>query len=434
MSTNGPGCPSRMKPSLHKSFGSCLLAPTLSFFTPQHIYSASAETLSSTTSAPSRIGPGFDCSKAVTPLGLMICGNDGLPKLDLEFVQAYQALRQQVGDGGVSQLREEAVEFQNTTLSICGIPEQGEVAGSSDCLRNQYSKQRAIWVSRLSGAAHEEVTRPIDLHIMIQKKLQELGYLPATATIDGVYGPATRTAIAAWQNSVGHPTDGFMSNIDAALILQKSSNIPSANTTTVLPSPPPVAQAEPPPPPPKPVPKPRPKPMQPVDRPPAEMTLPPTAPAPQVASLPPPVQAPVISADYRSMLSTWLDSHKRYPQGRPPARRGRPRRAALSGRPQRPGARLRGGQQHWLCRSRRCRRIDDARRDLAALPGEHDLTRDRGIGHDRLRPDSGPCGPCLGSPDRSGSGSGSESGSGAPAPHYREPLSTEPRQPGRGYG
>jgi len=81
--------------------------------------------------------------------------------------------------------------------------------------------------------------------------------------------------------------------------------------------PPPVAQAEPPPPPPKPVPKPRPKPVPPVDRPPPEMTLPlPTTPgpSPQVASLPPPTQAPVISADYRSMLSLWLESHKRYPE------------------------------------------------------------------------------------------------------------------------
>ena len=80
---------------------------------------------------------------------------------------------------------------------------------------------------------------------------------------------------------------------------------------------PPVTQAEPPPPPPKPAPKPRPKPVQPVDRPPHEMPLPlPTAPAapPQVASLPPPAQGPVISADYRSILSLWLESHKRYPE------------------------------------------------------------------------------------------------------------------------
>jgi protein TonB len=102
--------------------------------------------------------------------------------------------------------------------------------------------------------------------------------------------------------------------------------------------PPPAAQAEPPPPPPKPAPKPPPKPAPRVDRPPQEMTLPlPTAPAvaPQVASIPPPVQAPVISADYRSMLSLWLESHKRYPEDA--RQRGEEGRAVLRFRVDRSG-------------------------------------------------------------------------------------------------
>jgi protein TonB len=85
------------------------------------------------------------------------------------------------------------------------------------------------------------------------------------------------------------------------------------------PPPPPAAQAETPPPP-KPAPKPKPRPVQTVERPP-EMPLPLPAqtpspyspPAPQVASLPP-AAAPVVTADYRSMLSSWLESHKHYPE------------------------------------------------------------------------------------------------------------------------
>jgi protein TonB len=41
----------------------------------------------------------------------------------------------------------------------------------------------------------------------------------------------------------------------------------------------------------------------------------PTQPAaPQVASIPTPPPAPTISPDYRTVLSGWLESHKRYPE------------------------------------------------------------------------------------------------------------------------
>ena len=147
------------------------------------------------------------------------------------------------------------------------------------------------------------------------------------------------------------------------------------------------------PPPPAPAPKPRPKPVQPVDRPPPEMTLPlPVAPAPatspQVASLPPPVQAPVISADYRSILSLWLESHKRYPEDA--RQRGEEGRAVLRFRVDRNGRVLDFAvvSSTGYRRPRRRGRGDDAWRDPAAVPGEHDLARDRGIGDNPLRADA----------------------------------------------
>jgi protein TonB len=44
------------------------------------------------------------------------------------------------------------------------------------------------------------------------------------------------------------------------------------------------------------------------------LPMPSQAPAPQVASIPRPAPAPTISPDYRSLLSGWLESHKRYPE------------------------------------------------------------------------------------------------------------------------
>jgi periplasmic protein TonB len=93
------------------------------------------------------------------------------------------------------------------------------------------------------------------------------------------------------------------------------------------PPPPPAAETEiPPPPPPKPEPKPKPRPRsaQLVQRE-SEREIPmppPTTPTPaappqtqpQVASLPRMPAAPVITADYRSLLRTWLETHKHYPE------------------------------------------------------------------------------------------------------------------------
>ena len=88
------------------------------------------------------------------------------------------------------------------------------------------------------------------------------------------------------------------------------------------PPPPPAPVAEtPPPPPPKPEPKqipkprPRPQPVQQAAQPMPQLPLPlPTQPGPQMASVPSPPPAPTISPDYRTLLSGWLESHKRYPE------------------------------------------------------------------------------------------------------------------------
>jgi protein TonB len=107
------------------------------------------------------------------------------------------------------------------------------------------------------------------------------------------------------------------------------------------PPPAPVAETPPPPPPkpePKPPPKPRPRPIQPAEQAMPQLPLPlPAVPsqsqAAQMAALPPP--AAVISPDYRTMLSSWLETHKRYPDAA--RQRGEEGRAVLRFRVARSG-------------------------------------------------------------------------------------------------
>jgi len=129
---------------------------------------------------------------------------------------------------------------------------------------------------------------------------------------------------------------------------------PVAATEPPAPEPPPppaaVAMPQPPPPPPKPVvhkpavkPPPRHQAPQPVREtpPPAPRAAPQTAPMQTAMFPPPPVPAPAprpaptVSPGYRSLLSAWLESHKRYPES---ARaRGEEGRAVLRFRVDRSG-------------------------------------------------------------------------------------------------
>jgi len=45
-----------------------------------------------------------------------------------------------------------------------------------------------------------------------------------------------------------------------------------------------------------------------------QLPLPMPGQSPQLASIPTPPPAPTISPDYRTLLSGWLESHKRYPE------------------------------------------------------------------------------------------------------------------------
>jgi TonB family protein len=180
------------------------------------------------------IGPGFDCAKATQPLAWLICSSPELSKTDLLFNQAYQALRHQLDPVGQRQLAQDDLEFLDSVRRFCGVPEAGAVAGSSDCVGAQYNRKRSEWITRLNGPAREEATRPIERHVALQADLQRLGFVPATAKIDGVYNAATRAAILAWQNATGRPVTGFIGDADAvtlgrAAAQQSPGGTPSAS-------------------------------------------------------------------------------------------------------------------------------------------------------------------------------------------------------------
>jgi hypothetical protein len=192
------------------------------------------------------VGPSFDCAAVQKPDAQIVCSSPDLSRAELSLMQAYYALRWQVGPGGWPLLRQEQLNFQNQTPQQCGLPRNGplpsDTGDMATCLQHAYEHQRETWVSRLTGPGAEEAARRIEIHVALQKALQLSGFLPSTEVIDGVYGTTTRTAISAWQHANGRPETGFLSPADATTLLSgqgppaaSGAPSPAANLPPIMP-------------------------------------------------------------------------------------------------------------------------------------------------------------------------------------------------------
>jgi uncharacterized protein/predicted aspartyl protease len=168
---------------------------------------------------PKRVGPGFDCSKAVRPLALIICADPDLAEVDFRFNQAYWALFQQLNGPARHGLLQEDAAFIDAVQEQCRVPRSGGLAAqewqTKLCIRGSYEGQRIRWLFRLSDPAYEEATRPAERHLALQGSLQSFGFLAGASVTDGVYGEQTRNAIIAWQTARGRAPTGLLGDDDA---------------------------------------------------------------------------------------------------------------------------------------------------------------------------------------------------------------------------
>jgi S1-C subfamily serine protease len=187
-------------------------------------------------------GPSFDCtSKAASTQALAqaICRNKELAYWELSYVISYQALR----ESSLPEVRKAMVDEANALVlrmnDQCGLPSTGGLTAPPSveqlaCVRNLFQESRLILISRTVGPAREEATLMPPETVAIQRGLQVSQHLPATAAMDGVFGPVTRTAIASWQRENGLPATGFGSQ--ALLQQMAGSASPPRTASTSSPS------------------------------------------------------------------------------------------------------------------------------------------------------------------------------------------------------
>jgi peptidoglycan hydrolase-like protein with peptidoglycan-binding domain len=179
-------------------------------------------------SSTGHFGPSFSCAKASDPVGATICFDDRLPEIDLAYVQAFQALRQQLGEDQRAALRQDAIQFWRSVIDQCGLPQSGvpdndTMRRAASCIAQLYQQQRSVYLGQLRRDASEEAQRDLPAHIQLQGQLALLGYLPVQPPADGVYGPATRAAIGRFQADHGLLQTGLMTDETAGAIVQGAS-------------------------------------------------------------------------------------------------------------------------------------------------------------------------------------------------------------------
>lgn len=193
-----------------------------------------------------RIGPSFPCPSPRDPLAQLICDSRGLSRIDLAFVQTYQAYRQQLTPEGQKALRAEGIEFGRTVRTNCGIgsPQATPSApmpsaaptDAAECVAQAYEHQRLLWTTRLNDKADQEARRPLDQHITLQRDLQALGLIPLNVLIDGVFGSVTRAAIMSFQQTMSLPVTGLLGNEDALVLEREASAHAMASPRILAPS------------------------------------------------------------------------------------------------------------------------------------------------------------------------------------------------------
>ena len=146
--------------------------------------------------------------EGITPRGKLFFGVGGLV---LVGVLALLVVNLFGGGGAVNQPTPPPFATESPTYAPYGFdifetPEPDDDEGNSfDNLFVQPTAPPAtampVFTVLKRGVSGPEVTR-------LQERLQLLGYLPADATIDGIYGTATVNAVKEFQRKSGLPTDG----------------------------------------------------------------------------------------------------------------------------------------------------------------------------------------------------------------------------------
>jgi peptidoglycan hydrolase-like protein with peptidoglycan-binding domain len=198
--------------------------------------------------------PSISCSTPRNAVSAILCNVQEAARADWEVNAASWATYFSLGEAGQKRFDADQDSWRQSLDRICALPSQvgqqeqiGQAfaqtvglrlfvngliipgpqpitQGHVACLINAYRARANVLRSRLAGDALVESSLSPEQHAAIQMALADKGFLRddqvGPGTHDGEFGPITRNAIKAFQQSLGEFPSGFLSSTQRSALME----------------------------------------------------------------------------------------------------------------------------------------------------------------------------------------------------------------------
>lgn len=178
--------------------------------------------------------PTFDCTKARSATGRIICLDQEGASADWGLISASWALRFSLPESQRSSFDRGEERWFPAVKQTCRVSDQQETFSSSQrrCVLNAYKNLARNYRARLKGDALAESMLTPEAHAELQQALISRGFLSDMA--DGEFGQDTRAAIRRFQASSGFPQSDFLTVTERQALLKSQASTPSKAVCSVV--------------------------------------------------------------------------------------------------------------------------------------------------------------------------------------------------------
>ncbi|OSJ08131.1 hypothetical protein BSZ18_20320 [Bradyrhizobium canariense] len=160
--------------------------------------------------------PSISCTNVRSPLGLLLCSDGNAAKADWDVNAATWAYSGTLNDAELSTFQQNQTDWVQSVSRTCKL-DSSVNQDQRYCVLESYRTRTKELLGKLRGDALEEARQAPNERAALQAHLFSLGLLRDQP--DGEFGPNTRTAIKAFQESRRAPSTGFLTRDDRDALL-----------------------------------------------------------------------------------------------------------------------------------------------------------------------------------------------------------------------